>query len=646
MTAANLFCETLLLKRMVAVKAVGWAGILLGLFLLAGVLGGVVAGRRTGRPERGFGKPVGNFTLRDAATGQSVTFDSLRDQRAVVLVFLGIDCPISNLMLPRLNTMAETYGARGAKVFGVNSNAHEDAVQVAEHARVHGVRFPMLLDEGQAVAQRFQVDRMCEVLVVDQSGYLRYRGALDDQYGRGTRKDAPRRAYVAEALNAVLAGGQVTVPDTPVFGCLIERTKSKVAGRSLTRGRPGPGAAADQREAADASPAIESVTYAADVATIVQEKCQYCHRPGQAGPFSLLTYAQVRRHSAMIREVVDERRMPPWHADPRFGQFANDRSLSPRERRALLAWIDQGTPEGDRKSMPSPRAFAEGWTIGTPDVVLSMPEVYSVPATGTVPYQHFQVATGFTEDRWVQAAEVQPGDRSVVHHIFVRVITTDGSEDKANPKEPFFAAFVVGDAPSIFPPGTARKVPAGAELHFEVHYSPTGVSRPDRSAIGLIFAKTPPVHQVITKGIKNGEFVIPPGAKNHEVQSTFTFRSDSHLLSLMPHMHLRGQNFRYTATFPDGRIESLLSVPAYDFSWQSVYRLETAKPMPRGTRLDCVAHFDNSADNPVNPNPSQTVRWGEQTSDEMMIGYIDYYIDERVIPSSSALASGRPPMTK
>ena len=187
MTAAKLLCEAVLLKRMVVVKAVGWTSVLLALFLLAGVLGGVVAGRRNGAPERGFGRPVAGFSMRDAATGRNVAFDSFRGQRATVFVFLGIDCPISNLMLPRLSAMAEAYGARGAKFFGVNSNAQEDAVQVAEHARVHGVRFPMLLDEGQAVAERFQVDRMCEVLVVDDSGYLRYRGALDDQYGRGAQ---------------------------------------------------------------------------------------------------------------------------------------------------------------------------------------------------------------------------------------------------------------------------------------------------------------------------------------------------------------------------------------------------------------------------------------------------------------------------
>jgi hypothetical protein len=231
----------------------------------------------------------------------------------------------------------------------------------------------------------------------------------------------------------------------------------------------------------------------------------------------------------------------------------------------------------------------------------------------------------------VQAAEVRPGDRSVVHHILVRVTPRRASGPEERPTEPYFGIYLVGDIPSVFPAGTARKIPAGSDFYFEVHYNPIGQARPDRSAIGLIFAKTPPVHQAISKGIKNGRFAIPPGAKNHEVRSSFTFQRDSHLLSMTPHMHLRGKDFRYTAVYPDGRSETLLWVPSYDFAWQSVYRLQEPKPLPGGTRIDCVAHYDNSADNPANPDPTKTVLFGEQTNDEMMCGYIDYYIDDRVI---------------
>ena len=399
-------------------------------------------------------------------------------------------------------------------------------------------------------------------------------------------------------------------------------------------------------QASDASPPVGPVTYSADVAPIVQEKCQACHRPGQAGPFSLQTYSQARRRAAMIREVVDGRWMPPWHADPSFGRFANDRSLSPRERSILLAWVDQGAPEGDPHSLPPPRSFPEGWTIGTPDAILEMEEVYTVQAEGTLPYQHFRIPSRFNEDRWVQAAEVRPGDRSVVHHILVRVMPHRSSGSEARSSEPYFGIYLVGDIPSVFPPGIGRKIPAGSDFHFEVHYTPIGQARPDRSAIGLVFSKTPPAHQAISKGIKNDRFGIPPGAKHHPVESSFTFEHDSHLLSLTPHMHLRGKDFRYTAVYPDGRTETLLFVPSYDFAWQSIYRLEEPKPMPGGTRIDCLAHYDNSADNPANPDPTKPVHWGEQTDDEMLVGYIDYYIDDPVPASSIAIKSGLPVRTR
>jgi peroxiredoxin len=620
-------------KKSLVLAAVGSAVIVPGLFMLSSILGGIVAGSRTGGLERGLGREVADFALRDAVTGRTVAFSDFRDRRAMVLIFLGIDCPISNLILPRLNALSALYAARGVAFIGINADDHEPAERVAEHARSHGVRFPILLDDGHAIADRFQVERMCEVLVVDGGGRLRYRGAMDDQYGRGARKDAPSRPYLSDALNAVLGGKTVAVPDTPVVGCLIERPRPKKLVRSIATVRPAKSCCDDQGEAADASSAMGRVTYAADIAPILQNKCQSCHRVGQAGPFALITYAQARRHAAMIREVVDEGRMPPWHADPRYGRFANDRSLTVRERLTLLAWIDQGVPEGDPKSLPPPRTFPEGWSIGTPDVVLSMPEVYTVQAEGTLPFQHFRVPTGFTEDRWVQAAEVRPGDRSVVHHILVRVTPhrDRGPEEPAT--EPYFGIYLVGDIPSVFPAGTARKVPAGSDLYFEVHYSPIGQARPDRSAIGLIFAKAPPVHQAKSKGVANDRIRIPPGAKNHRVDSSFTFEQDSHLLSMTPHMHLRGTDFRYTAVYPSGQTETLLFVPSYDFAWQSVYRLEEPKPMPRGTRIECVAHFDNSADNPANPDPTATVRWGEQTYNEMMCGYIDYYIDDLMIPS-------------
>lgn len=371
---------------------------------------------------------------------------------------------------------------------------------------------------------------------------------------------------------------------------------------------------------------VGQVTFASDVARILQDRCQTCHRPGQSAPFSLLTYDDARAHGAMIQEVVQQHRMPPWHADKRYGTFANDRRLNPRERATLLAWIDQGAPLGDPVAIPRERRFAEGWSIGTPDVILTMSEPYVVAPQGVLPYQYFRVSTHFTEDKWVQAVEARPGDRQVVHHFIVR-IEVPGQRIKHHGQQPYLVGYAPGDIPSIYEPGTAKRIPAGADLIFAVHYTPIGEARTDRSSIALIFAREPVRHEATTQGISQEKFLIPPGAARFPVRSRFVFKDDAHLLNLMPHMHLRGKSFRYRATYPDGRTETLLSVPAYDFGWQSVYRLAEPRAMPRGTRIDCLALFDNSTGNPNNPDPSKAVAWGDQTYDEMMIGFIDYALD-------------------
>jgi hypothetical protein len=344
----------------------------------------------------------------------------------------------------------------------------------------------------------------------------------------------------------------------------------------------------------------------------------------------------------MIHEVVDERRMPPWHADPRIGEFKNDRSLTAAERATLLAWIDQGSPLGDARAVPAPRTFPDGWTIGTPDAVFEIPEPYVVPAQGTVEYVHIRMPTKFQQDVWVQAAEARPSDRSVVHHIIVYVIERGallrggGIEGRANAH---LCGYAPGDMPSVYPVGSGKKIAAGSDFLFEIHYTPIGKIRTDRSKVGLIFAKGPVAHRAHTLGIPQNKFEIPPGADDHKVTSSFQFKNDAHLLSFMPHMHLRGKSFRYKATYPDGKSEELLSVPAFDFGWQSYYTLAEPKAMPKGTRIDCEARFDNSDKNPYNPDPSKAVRWGEQTWQEMMIGYIDYIDDEPPGVASSAKTS-------
>lgn len=596
----------------------------------------VVGGEAVGADlpdDRGVGQRVANFTLNDV-TGAPVTLYGFWGKRAVVLAFLGTDCPVGNLYAPRLAELNQAYKDKGVVFLGINANAHETVDQVAQHAKEHGIDFPVLKDPVNLVADLVLARRTCEVLVIDGRAILRYRGAIDDQYGQGTRKEAATKHYLRDALDAVLAGKPVAVSSSPVVGCLLDRMEPRSGVKATT---PRVRAAAPEilraleEQSGSQEVKVGRVTYAADVAKIVQDRCQSCHRPGQVGPFSLLGYDDARRHAAMIKEVVDERRMPPWHADSRYGHFQNDRHLTPVERATLLAWVDQGAPLGDPAKLPAARSFPEGWTIGTPDAVFELPEPYVVAAQGVLSYVNIRVPTHFAEDRWVQAAEARPGDGSVVHHIIVYV--DDHKKNRNWRGEGHLCGYAPGDLPSVYPPGTAKKVPAGSDLVFQIHYTPSGKVCSDRSKVGLIFAKSPVEHRAYTRGIAQTRFVIPAGAENYPVRSAYTFSRDAHLLSFMPHMHLRGKSFQYEATFPDGRKEVLLSVPAYDFGWQSAYILDRPMALPKGTRIDCLAHFDNSAGNPANPDPKSPVTWGEQTFEEMMIGYIDYVEDGPITES-------------
>jgi hypothetical protein len=373
-----------------------------------------------------------------------------------------------------------------------------------------------------------------------------------------------------------------------------------------------------------------TVTYGKHVTHIIQKHCQECHRPDQIGPMARLTYKDAAAWAESIKEVVLAGRMPPWHADPHVGTFANDRTLPKEDRDTLLAWIDQGCPEGDRRDLPPPREFPNTWRIGMPDLVLTMKDEFKVPAKallGGVPYVYSIVARDFPEERWVQAAQARPGNRAVVHHIIAYVRPPDkrGRDRFDGIGDGFLVAFAPGDLPATFPAGMAKRIPKGSTIFFQIHYTPNGTEQSDRSSVGLVFAKEPPAHEVHTSSVAQSRFVIPPGAANHRVDSTKTFAKDAVILSMNPHMHLRGKSFEYRVVFPDGRKETLLSVPKYDFNWQTNYCLAKPLAVPAGTKIECTAHFDNSADNPNNPDPTKAVRWGDQTWEEMMIGFVDYY---------------------
>jgi peroxiredoxin len=554
------------------------------------------------------GKTVKPFTLKDGA-GKPWSLADVKDKGAVVVVFLGTQCPINNLYLPRLAELSRTY-AKNVAFVGVNSNSHDTPTGILAHAKANSIPFPVLKDAANVVADDFGAKRTPEAFVLAPDGKVLYQGRIDDQFGVGFKRKAPTRRDLAAALDETLAGKPVSRPRTDAPGCIIARAiQPKPKG---------------------------SITWAKHVSRIVQNRCQECHRPGQVGPMPLLSYRDALSWSEMIREVVDDKRMPPWHADPKYGKFTNDRSLTKQERSALLGWIDQGCPKGDPRDEPAARKWPEGWTIGKPDVVFQMPKEFTVPATGGrrgVRYQNFAVPTNFNEDRWVRAAECRPGAREVVHHIIVYVIDPakgkKGRGGRIGDRQDgigagFLAAYAPGDMPLVLQPGQAKKLPRGAWLVFQMHYTPDGLERKDRSSVGLIFAKEPPKYEVRTRAVAQRGLLILPGARNQPVTSSKVFDRDVEVLGLLPHMHLRGKDFTYEAVYPDGKRETLLSVPRYDFNWQSNYRLEKPLRLPAGTRIECKAHFDNSADNPNNPDPKKLVLWGDQTWEEMMIGFVDY----------------------
>ncbi len=385
-------------------------------------------------------------------------------------------------------------------------------------------------------------------------------------------------------------------------------------------------AGARSRAAAE-PPDGKRVTYSSQVARILQARCQACHRAEGVAPFALTSYDQARRWAPTMRAVVAARRMPPWHADPRHGKFLNDRSLPQAEIDTLVAWADAGAPEGDPRDVPAPAAFPKSWSIGQPDRVIEMPKAFEVPAEGVLPYQDFVVDPGFKEDVWVERAEAKPGCRAV-HHILVYALAPGRPKYDLAGNTTVVCGTAPGDMPLILQPGQAKRIPAGAKLLFEVHYTPNGKVERDRSSIGLVFAKAAPKQEVRTNILVKMDIRVPAGASSHREEQTFSFPKPVRILSLMPHMHVRGKAWEYRLIHPDGRAETLLSVPRYDFNWQSVYRFAVPPRIERGAKLQCIAWWDNSPGNPVNPDPKKEITWGLQTWDEMMNGWADYVEEE------------------
>jgi len=365
-------------------------------------------------------------------------------------------------------------------------------------------------------------------------------------------------------------------------------------------------------------------TYTKEVAPILNRRCVECHRAGEAAPMAFTSYKEVRPWAKAIKERVAVRAMPPWLADPAHGSFKNDRRMPDQEIETLAAWANNGAPEGNPGDLPPAPKFESGWNIGKPDQVFDIGTDFEVPAEGTVPYKYFLVETNFTEDKWVEAAEIRPANRTAVHHIIVFIQEPGQKTGGGGGTGNLLVGYAPGEPAMVFEPGTARLVKAGSKLRFQVHYTPMGKAVKDRSYIGVKYAAAPPKYRAVTGNALNFSFKIPAGDPAHEVKSSYTTKEEIVLTGFMPHMHLRGKDFKYTVVYPDGKEEVLLSVPKYDFNWQLTYELKEPLTLPKGTRIDCVAHFDNSPNNKYNPDPTKEVKWGDQTWEEMMIGWFTY----------------------
>jgi peroxiredoxin len=545
-----------------------------------------------------LGSKVDDFTLSDFL-GKGHSLRDFEDS-IVVVAFLGTECPLAKIYGAQLAALSEKYKDRGVVFLGINSNQQDTPTELGHYARQHKITFPLLKDPGNRVADQFKAKRTPEVFVLDRENVIRYQGRIDNQFGVGYARRGATRKHLAQAIEELASGKAVSVPFAKAVGCHIGR---------VVRTAP-----------------TGDITYTKDISRLFQKHCVQCHRDGGIAPFALRSYDDAAAWAETICEVVQEQRMPPWHASPKHGAFANDGRMTDEEKQLLYAWVENGVPQGDPSLLPPTREFVDGWALGKPDLVVKMPEPVTVTPTGVMDYQYVTIDPGFKEDKWVRASEIRPGVRSVVHHIIV-FVDSPGADPILKEQGVGFESvggFVPGSPPMQLPDGIARCVPAGSKFVLQIHYTPDGTQRHDQSEIGLYFADPGTIKKTMQSGVVfNLDFQIPPGAKDHRVEGSHQFSHDMMLHTLTPHMHYRGKSIRYELTYPNGLREILLDIPRYDFNWQNVYRFVEPKFVPEGSQLKCVAYFDNSEDNPANPDPTIAVRWGEQTWEEMMVGFFE-----------------------
>ena len=522
--------------------------------------------------------------------------------KLTVLCFLGTECPLAKLYAGRLQAFSQQF--KQVRFVGISSNVQDSMDELKTYIEVQNLTFEFAKDYENRFADQLKITRTPEVVVFNSDRKIVYRGRIDDQYLPGVSRSSAKRHDLKIAIESLLAGKEVEVPQTEPTGCLLGRKRDSVEGAT--------------------------VNFANQVSRVLQRNCVECHREGEIGPFSLETYEEAIGWADMMLEVIEEKRMPPWHADENTGAFSNARSMTEEDKQILRDWVDQGTPMGDVADLPDPVKYVSGWRLPRePDRVVKMSKrPYEIPADETVEYQYFVVDPEFTEDRWISAAEVVPGNRSVVHHSIVFIRPPDGKRARG---VGWLAAYVPGQTPLKYAPNRARFVPKGSRLVFQMHYTPNGTPQKDVTKIGLVFADESEIeNELLTMMAMDQDFEIPPNTASHKVEvNRWGLPRKGVLLSVSPHMHYRGKSFTSTIVANDKTVTPIIDVPRYDFNWQHRYELADPISLANVRRLQGTVEFDNSKDNPFNPDPTQLVSWGDQTWEEMAIAFYDISVPRK-----------------
>ncbi|HMP17879.1 MAG TPA: redoxin domain-containing protein, partial [Gemmatales bacterium] len=552
----------------------------------------------------GMGQRVPDMEIK-TVDDKVLRLKDIMGKNGLVIAFTNTTCPICKKYAPSLAELENKLKGQDVGMLLINPTMNETQEAIRRQISQHGFQSPYVHDANYTISKTLKASSTAEVFLLDARQTLVYRGALDDQYGLGYSHNELRQHYLANAVAAMVAQREFEPQATTAPGCELDLSQTQAV-------------------------TLPAVTYHNRISRILQTNCVECHREGGVAPFTLDKWEDVIAHAGMIRKVVQRGTMPPWFAvtsGEKHIPFSNDRSLNAADKEDLLAWLNSDRPVGDPNDAPLPRPAEKDWQIGKPDAVFTFPRAVPVKATGVMPYIHINVDTHLTEDKWVQALEVKPSAREVVHHVLVFVLPP-GTDDVQGMDETttFFGIYVPGQSVLSYPEGFAKFLPKGSKLRFQMHYTPNGQATIDQTSIGMVYADKPPQQEVKVAGIVNTWFRIPPEADNHPVYAQLKVPFHATILGFLPHMHLRGKAFLYEIQPPGQSAYKVLDIPRYDFNWQLYYRLAEPIAVTPGTLIKGTGWFDNSKGNPANPDSSREVRWGPQTYDEMMLGYVEYYV--------------------